>query len=102
MSMGRDHRETFVELPETVGAEFEVFVNGVAQRQGQDFELRGRTLVFPRPIPQEGKIPVRRWMTMWLAGVYRKHESIDIVYDHNGRRIVAANLGPLTFPNRHS
>src|SRR5438552_9428773 len=37
-----------VELPDDVSTSLEVFVNGVPQRPGLDFEQLGRTLVFKR------------------------------------------------------
>jgi hypothetical protein len=70
-----------VDLPPYVPAEFEVF---------------GRSLVFPRAIAQEGKLGFWRWLSMWLgiAGTYRKHETVDIVYESGGRRGVVTGLEP--------
>jgi hypothetical protein len=36
---------------------------------------------------------------MWLgiAGSYRKHENVDVVYEMNGRRQVATGLRPKTY-----
>ena len=50
----------------------------------------GRTLLFPRPIAQEGRLGFWRWTSMWLgiAGTYRKHETVSIVYTLNGRNAV--------------
>ena len=85
-----------VDLPSYVPETFEVFVGGVRQTRGVDYEQIGRSLVFPRPIAQEGKLGFWRWMSMWLgiAGSYRKHESVDIAYVVNGRREVATGLRP--------
>ena len=85
-----------VDLPSHVPDRFEVFVGGVRQTPGVDYELIGRSLVFPRPIAQEGRLGFWRWTSMWLgiAGTYRKHENVDIVYDVNGRRQVATGLRP--------
>ena len=93
--MGVDERSR-VDLPAHVPIDFQVFVNGVEQQPGVDFELVGRSLVFPRPIAQEGKLGFLRWTAMWLgiAGSYRKHENVDIVYDVAGRRQVATGLRP--------
>jgi hypothetical protein len=87
---------TRVELPSYVPDEFEVFVNGVRQDRGADYEVLGRTLLFPRPIAQEGKLGFWRWAGMWLGvvGSYRKHETVDIVYELAGRRQVATGLQP--------
>jgi hypothetical protein len=85
-----------VDLPPYVPETFEVFVGGVRQTRGVDYEQIGRSLVFPRPIAQEGKLGFWRWTSMWLgiAGTYRKHESVDLVYEVNGRREVATGLRP--------
>jgi hypothetical protein len=73
-----------------------VYVGGVQQARGVDYEVVGRTLVFPRPIEQEGRLGFWRWAAIWLgiAGTYRKHETVDVVYTANGRREVATGLVP--------
>ena len=88
-----------VDLPGYVPDEFEVYVAGVRQQRGVDYDLMGRSLVFPRPIAQEGKLGFWRWTSMWLgiAGTYRKHENVDIVYEAAGRRQVATGLKPVPF-----
>ena len=76
-------QRTRVDLPSHVPESFEVFVNGVRQARGVDYEVVGRSLVFPRPVAQEGKLGFWRWLSMWLgiAGTYRPHESVDVAYD---------------------
>ena len=88
--------ESRVELPPEVPAEFEVFVNGVPQEPGRDYRVIGRTLVFSRPLAHEGKLGPLRWASMFLgvAGTYRKHDNVDVVYERNGRRVVATGLRP--------
>ena len=85
-----------IDLPAHIPAEFEVFVGGVRQARGRDYEVEGRSLLFPRPIEQEGKLGFWRWASMWLgiAGTYRKHETVDLVYELNGRREVETGLVP--------
>ena len=39
---------SLVRLPPGLEPPFEVFVNGVAQQQGRDYEVRGEVLVFSR------------------------------------------------------
>ena len=77
---------TRVDLPPHVPEDFQVFVNGVPQVRGADYEVVGRSLVFPRSIAQEGKLGFWRWLSMWLgiAGTYRRHENVDIVYETAG------------------
>ncbi len=86
--------ESRVELPPDVPEDFEVFINGVRQEPGRDYQVRGRTLVFTRRLAQEGKLGAMRWTSIFLgvAGTYRKHESIDVVYKRDGRRMVATGL----------
>jgi hypothetical protein len=85
-----------VDLPSYVSDDFEVYVGGVRQERGVDYEVVGRSLVFPRPIAQEGRLSFWRWASMWLgiAGTYRKHEAVDVVYDAGGRREVETGLLP--------
>jgi hypothetical protein len=88
-----------VDLPSHVPDRFDVFVNGVEQARGVDYEVVGRSVVFPRPIAQEGRLGFWRWTSMWLgiAGSYRKHENVDVVYEINGRRQVATGLVPKAY-----
>ena len=85
-----------VDLPTYVPDRFEVYVAGVRQTRGVDYEQIGRSLVFPRPIAQEGRLGFWRWASMWLgiAGTYRKHENVDLVYEAGGRRMVETGLKP--------
>jgi hypothetical protein len=83
-----------VDLPPDVTAPFEVFLNGVPQRRGVDFEVRGRVLLFPQPLAEEGRLGFWRWLSLFLgiAGTYRKDDSVDIIYQRDGRRAVATKL----------
>jgi len=85
-----------IDLPPHIPPDFEVFVGGVQQARDVDYEVLGRMLVFPRPIAQEGRLGFWRWAAMWLgiAGSYRKHETVDIVYEVAGRRQVDTGLVP--------
>jgi hypothetical protein len=81
-----------VQLPPGVGDRYEVYVNGVQQAPGHDFDRLGDTLVFRRTLAREGRLGPIRWLSMLLgvAGTYRKHESVDVVYEREGRRTVAS------------
>jgi hypothetical protein len=83
-----------VVLPADVGPVFEVYLNGVRQQRGRDFEQRGGELVFFRPLAREGRLGLLRWTSLFLgvAGTYRKNDSVDVVYDRDGRRVVASGL----------
>ena len=73
---------------------FEVFVNGVRQERGRDYELRGRELRFDKPLAREGRLGTIRWLSIFLgiAGTYRKNDSVDVVYESGGQRRVASAL----------
>jgi len=83
-----------VDLPPGATGGFEVYVNGVQQREGVDFERRGTSLLFPRSLAREGRLGFWRWLSIVLgiAGTYRQNDSVDIVYDVGGRRVVATGL----------
>ncbi len=81
-------------LPPEVGRPFEVFVNGVPQQPERDFDLEGNTLVFRRSLAKEGQLGFFRWLSLFLgvAGTYRQNDSVDVVYQRAGRRVVASDL----------
>jgi hypothetical protein len=85
-----------VRLPRGVRPPVRVFVNGVEQQPGRDYRLTGDRLVFNRSLAQEGKLGFWRWLSMLLgiAGSYRKHETVDVQYQVDGKPRVAANLPP--------
>src|SRR3954469_16000617 len=89
--------EARVEVPLHVTGDFEVFLNGVPQVEGRDYRRDGRTLVFERPLAKEGRLGMMRWLSMLagVAGTYRQNDSIDLVYEVNGKRLVATDL-PIT------
>jgi hypothetical protein len=83
---------THVALPAHVAPPFEVYVNGVPQAEGDDYELVGSTIVFHRTFAREGRLGFWRWISMFLgvAGTYRKHDNIDVIYTRNGQRAVSS------------
>jgi len=95
-SSGMSQAASRVELPSDVPADFDVFVNGVRQEPGSDYRVQGRTLVFSRSLEQEGRLGPIRWASIFLgiAGTYRKHDTVDVVYERDGRRVVATGLRP--------
>ena len=93
MSESTSHR-TRVRLPSDVTRPFEVFVNGVPQREGTDYVVRDGTLVFERPMKEEGKLGLMRWtsIALGIAGTYKQNDSVDVAYERDGRKVVAAKL----------
>ncbi len=88
------YRGTRVRLPADVVRPFDVFVNGVAQREGADYRIDGRTLVFDRELRTEGQLGFWRWLSLWIgiAGTYRQNDSVDVAYRRGGKPVVAAKL----------
>jgi hypothetical protein len=79
-----------VELPAHVGESFDVFVNGIPQAEGVDYDRVGRMLVFRRELAEEGRLGFWRWLSLFLgvAGTYRKNDLVDVVFTQDGRRTV--------------
>lgn len=79
-----------VELPAHVVGAFEVFVNGVPQEAGVDYDQVGRSLVFRGELAQEGKLGFWRWLSLFIgvAGTYRRNDTVDVVHTRDGRRVV--------------
>jgi hypothetical protein len=96
-ALGRVEGQSRVHLPPGVGESYEVYVNGIPQEPGRDFDRIGDELVFRRALAQEGRLGPIRWLSMLLgvAGTYRKHETVDVIYETDGRRTVAT-LSPNT------
>ncbi len=88
-----------VDLPAAVAPPFDVFVNGVRQEEGRDFDVVGRAIVFRRRLVREGRLGFWRWLSIFLgvAGTYRGHETVDVVYTVAGQRHVAT-LEPTESP----
>ena len=72
---------------------FEVYVNGVAQREGEDYVLGRGALLFARPLAKEGRLGLWRWfLGAWGIGTYRKNDTVDVRYERGGRMHVAHAL----------
>ena len=86
-------RTTRVVLPADVRRPFEVYLNGVAQREGTDYVVRDGALLFERTLEKE-KVGLARWtsMVLGIAGSYGKNDSVDVLYERDGKPIVAAKL----------
>jgi hypothetical protein len=72
---------------------FEVYVNGVRQVEGRDFERAGDLLLFDRPLEKEGRLGFWRWFIgAFGIGTYRRNDTVDIRYERQGRPLVAHAL----------
>ena len=82
-----------VKLPAGAKPPIRVFVNGVPQEPGRDYELVGRELHFDRPLEKE-RLSKGRWTAMFfgLWGSYGKNDSVDVHFRSGGREVVATGL----------
>ena len=83
-----------VPLPRGAEPPYGVFVNGVPQTEGVDYEVRGHALSFDRHLEKEGRLGTVRWAGIFLGlfGTYRKNDSVDVQYTVNGRVQLATYL----------
>jgi len=83
-------------LPPGAGEPITVFINGVAQTEGVDYTISGGEILFTRPIIKE-QLGVARKLAMLLSffGTYRKHETVDVQFQRDGRTELAGDL-PVT------
>ena len=82
-----------VRLPDHVRTPFAVYVNGVRQQEGVDYEVRGRELRFERPLVKEGRLGFWRWfLGAWGIGTYGRNDQVDVTWDAGGHPRVAHAL----------
>jgi len=82
-----------VKLPAGAKAPYAVFINGVDQREGADYEVRDGEIVFSRQIVKE-KVGTARWLAMYLGlfGTYRKDETVDLQFQRGGKVELISDL----------
>jgi hypothetical protein len=82
-----------VPLPDGAQPPFGVFVNGVPQQPGKDYEVVANHLVFDRPLEKE-RLSKGKWAAIFfgLWGYYGKNDSVDVHYRVGGRDVVATGL----------
>jgi hypothetical protein len=83
-----------VRLPRGAEPPIKVYVNGVEQGEGADYEVRGGEVIFTRPILKEEKLGFLRWASLWigLVGTYRKNETVDVEYRLGGKVHLASDV----------
>jgi hypothetical protein len=81
-------------LPARAEPPITVYVNGVAQSEGEDYRIEGSDIVFNRPIVKEGKLGAIRWLSMLIGvvGSYRKHETVDVEYRAGSQVKLASDI----------
>ena len=82
-----------VRLPADLRGPFEVYLNGVPQQLGSDYQVREGTLVFERDLRKD-RISGWRWLLgAWGVGTYRQDDSVDVRYEAaDGSPRVASGL----------
>jgi len=85
--------QSVVRLPRAIRPPFQVYLNGVLQRQGADYRIDGQTLVFDRELRKD-RISKWRWfLGAWGVGTYRQDDSVDVRYERaDGTPAVAEKL----------
>jgi hypothetical protein len=74
-----------------------VFVNGVPQEEGKDYDVVEAELRFARPLEKE-RLGVGRWTAIFLGlwGSYGKNDQVDVQYTLAGRQVHATGLDILS------
>jgi hypothetical protein len=81
-----------VRLPSGAERPIQVFINGLEQKEGSDYSVHGREVVFSRPLVKE-QVSSGRWlaMTLGLFGSYGKDETVDVHFRRGGRTEVVSD-----------
>ena len=91
--MARMAARSIVALPPAVRTPFDVYVNGVLQKEGVDYEVDANQLVFDCELKKEGKLGFWRWfLGAWGVGTYRQNDSVDVSYERGGRPALIEGL----------
>ncbi len=68
-------------LPRDLRGTYEVYLNGVPQQAGVDYQVREGALEFERQLVKD-KISGWRWLLgAWGVGTYRQNDSVDVRYE---------------------
>jgi hypothetical protein len=75
-----------VRLPNGAERPIQVFINGTQQREGADYTVHGRDILFSRPLVKE-RVSGARWLAMFMGlfGSYGKNEMVDVHFRRGGR-----------------
>jgi hypothetical protein len=89
-----------VALPAGAQEPIRVYVNGVEQVRGEDYDVRGREIVFTEPIYKEQLkrlSPLRKLgLGLGLFGWYERNEVVDIEYRSGGATKLRSNAPVIT------
>ena len=81
-------------LPANAREPINVYVNGVKQLRGEDYEVKGRAVVFSEPIYKEGlrelSLVRKIGLGLGLFGWYERNEVVDVEYnDGSGTKLIS-------------
>lgn len=81
-----------VRLPRGAERPIQVFINGSEQREGADYSVHGREIVFTRPLVKE-RVSRARWLAMLLGlfGSYGRNETVDVHFRLGGKMQVISD-----------
>jgi hypothetical protein len=81
-----------VRLPGGAERPIQVFINGLEQKEGADYSIHGREIVFSRALVKE-RVSRGRWLAMALGlfGSYGKNETVDVHFRRAGATEVLSN-----------
>jgi len=81
-----------VKLPSGVRSPFEVYVNGVRQELGTDYQVSQGMLLFERELVRQ-KLGAKAWLLgFWGIGTYKRNDEVDVRYERDGAPMVAHAL----------
>jgi hypothetical protein len=82
-----------VRLPATVRPPYTVFVNGVEQREGVDYDVVDGVLEFAVSLQKEKRLSIWRWFWgAWGIGTYGRNDQVDVAWQVGGRPRIAHAL----------
>lgn len=82
-----------VALPAAVRSPYTVFVNGVPQKEGIDYEVSDRILVFTVALQKEERLSIWKWfLGAWGIGSYGKNDQVDVAWRVDGEPRIAHAL----------
>ena len=72
-----------------------MFVNGVPQQEGVDFEVRVADLVFAAELVPPRRMTARSYARLMFWGRYKTEHSVDLVFHRGGVRAITNGLAIL-------
>jgi hypothetical protein len=82
-----------VRVPDGMSRPFQVYVNGVEQAEGQDFEVVGAWIVFVQELTPPREENARSVFRGFFFGRYKTEHVVDVACQVGGRAHVFSRLG---------